>query len=281
MRRSVLRWTCFLIALLIVGPLVGRLVSLPHGVDGDVRSAPLVSQNPALGAGVALAAVAIAGVYAVLVSRWLGIAAGMNCAGVIFGWCAWNAGTIDSLLRAAPDAATLVRLAIEAALIGAGAIVAVGVMTRTSSDAASLRSRSGVLAPANLISAVVAVLVGAACVMLIAYTPLKGQAVFAVLVAAIAVGAVTQLGAAGAGHFVPMVVPFIAMVVLAVGSPLIGIQWHGSKLIEASRAGTLLGLVVPHGFDWLCGAFLGVPVGVAWAESMMERQRPASEAPAA
>jgi hypothetical protein len=275
MRKTALRWMTFLLALLLIGPLIGRLAGIPRGLDGDLRAAPILTHAPVKGMALALLAVALTGAYACLTARRVGVAAGMNAAGVIFGWCAWNGGTIDSLLRASPGPGTLARLSLEAAVLSVAALVVVRVLVRISSDAESL-GNARVLTISNAVSALAAVLVGAVSVALIAFEPLKGQAVFAALVGAIAVGAVTQLGAAGTGRFVPMLVPFAALAVLAVVAPLVAIQWHGSTLVEASRAGTLLGLAAPHGFDWLCGGFLGVPVGVAWAESMMERRLPAS-----
>lgn len=274
MQRSVLRWISFLLAVLVLGPVIGRLAGLPRGLDGSLRAAPIVSQNPAMGMLLAIAAVACAGVCALFIARRLGIAAGMNAAGAIFGWCAWNAGTSDAILRSAPRADTMVLLSIEAAILGAASLVLVRLLTRMSSDAASLRAPQAGKRAGVAISVVLACVMGSVCVLLIAFQPLKGQAVFAAIMAAIAVGACTQLGVTESGRFVPMLVPFGALVLLSTLAPLAALVWHGSGLMEASRAGTLIGLGVPHGFDWLCGSFFGVPVGVAWAESMMERRHP-------
>lgn len=276
MRRSVFRWITFLFAMLVIGPLAGRLVAWPRGIDGALRSEPIMSHLPGVGLGVSVGAVVIAGAYSFLVARRLGIAAGMNAAGVIFAWCAWNCGSIDALLRSAPHASTLVSLSIEAAVLGLASLLLVVLLARKSSDADSLRSQGPLLSVAHGLSLVVAICLGGLCVSLMAFQPLKGQAVFAALVGSVAIGAVTQLGAASAGRFVPMVIPFAAGVMLAMLAPLVALQWHGSKIIEATRAGDLLGVAVPHGFDWLCGWFFGIPVGVAWAESMMERGHPST-----
>ncbi len=270
MRTAIARWITILLALLLIGPLLGRLAGMPRGVDGALRAAPIVSTDPVKGMAVALVAVGLAGAYSIIVARRLGVAAGMNAAGVIFGWCAWDSGTIDALLRARPEPSTLVMLAVEAFVLGLAALVIVWFIIRTASDADTL-GKPRVCTPLNALGVTLAIAFGGLSVAIIAFEPLKGQSVFAAAIAAIGVGAVTQLASAGTSRFVHLMVPFAALVLLATLAPVVAMQWHGSKLIEASRAGTLLGLAAPNGFDWLCGGFLGIPVGVAWAESMMER----------
>ena len=65
---------------------------------------------------------------------------------------------------------------------------------------------------------------------------------------------------------------YVAVIsVLGVASPVSAGLIHGSEIVTASYSGDLLPLAHMAPLDWIAGAFLGVPLGSAWAASMIER----------
>ena len=66
---------------------------------------------------------------------------------------------------------------------------------------------------------------------------------------------------------------FAAIAILASGSPLIASFIHGSpeQLVRAALAGKLFVLARPLPLDWLAGAFIGAPIGLVWAASMVDK----------
>jgi hypothetical protein len=299
MRNSIIRWTIYLIALFIAGPAAGALVGSVHATDGGPAS-PLVSASPIAGLVYVLIAMAVALVFGVVGARLLGTGPGMSAAGVVVAWAAWRTADVDQLIRTAHSGGPLTMLAVEGATFGVtGLILAViiwlfgaaherkgtgpdtvsasaqsspdsitGRATEKEQDLAWLvrKMRSG---KATLPSIAVGIVVGGVAAWLIAVTPLKGQAVFA----AIAAGAF----AAAAGRLVdfeaPMPAMFIPILVLAILGPLTGLVLADSRgIVATSYAGRLFPLANVSPLDWIAGGLLGIPLGVSWAGSMIEKR---------
>jgi hypothetical protein len=117
----------------------------------------------------------------------------------------------------------------------------------------------------------VAIIAGAAAAWFIGVTPLKGQAVFAAMLAGVvgaAVGRLVDFEAA----LPSLVLPIVALAVLGPLSGFALAGGGGSNVVHAAYKGTLFPLANITALDWIAGALIGVPAGVAWAGSMMEKK---------
>jgi hypothetical protein len=70
-----------------------------------------------------------------------------------------------------------------------------------------------------------------------------------------------------------------AVAALGVLAPLTG--WFSGDAVAAARMGTLFPLATVTPLHWAAGGLFGVPMGVAWAASMMEKKSEATARPAA
>lgn len=285
--RIVLRWAFILGALLVVGPAVAALTQSLRGADGGPDATLLASASPMWGAFVGVVALLAAFLFALPAGVLFGPRLALALAGFIIGWATWTTGTVDDLIRAArggsPYPALIAEAAIYAILGTLLAIALVGLSREAPhgdraalpAGAAGLRQSLRELPTrSGLVGLAVAVAAGGFIARLVAIEPLKGQTVFAAFLAAIAGGAAARLAAGSIKESPPAapIAAFAAMCVLAVGSPVLGAVRAGTpvELLAASDAGALpaLSLVLP--LDWLAGALLGVPVGLAWAASLID-----------
>lgn len=275
MVKNLIRWMFILAALLVIGPLLGGLIGSLHAYDGSHHVTPLASAEPAKGALYLLLVLGIGAAFGTLVSKVYGIANGMTCAGLIFAWAAWNCATIDSLVRSSDSHSPLMRLAVEGLIVASVAGIAGWLIQRQSVQArmdASLRITPRQMFAGPGLIALGAGLAGAALVgWFVANDTLKGQAVFAAIGAGIAAGAAAQLAAArDASAVIPSAV--LATALMALIGPVAGLLIHGGKFASVAASGTVFGLAIPVPLDWLAGAFIGVPMGVQWAGSMIEKR---------
>jgi hypothetical protein len=118
-----------------------------------------------------------------------------------------------------------------------------------------------------------AALIAAALVTwLVAVEPLKGQTIAACMIAGVAAGGFSRAASPRDGALTP-VPALIAMALLAAAGPLSALVVTGSSNVVSAAIGhKLFALAMPMPFDWLAGAFWGVPLGLSWAESMVEKQ---------
>lgn len=292
MRNAVTRWTIYFAALLVVGPLAGSLTAALRTPTGSTEATALVSSSPILGLGAAVAAVVLAGLVGLVAVRLVNVHSGMTAAGLVLAWATWRTGTVDELIRAARSDAPLVRLAFEGGIFGilgvalAALLVAAarpsdpeapaeppprkGMKPRPPAADASLRERLRRAFPRAEAAAGIGagLLAGAAAAWLIAQEPLKGQALAAAVVGGVAAGVVGRL----VDSRTPILGFFIAMATLAIAGPITGmlIAPRGGAF-AAVNTGTLFPLAVPLPLDWIAGALLGIPLGAAWAASMVEK----------
>jgi hypothetical protein len=64
----------------------------------------------------------------------------------------------------------------------------------------------------------------------------------------------------------------LAMGVLAAIGPLTGLFITGkAQVATAAMEGRVFPLAVPMPLDWLAGALWGIPLGLSWADSMVEK----------
>lgn len=282
MPKAFIRWTLYLAAVLAVGPFVGALTAWLRAPDGGSDATPLVSTSPALGLAAAIAAVLAALIVGVIGARLVGAKAGMSAAGLVLAWAAWRTGTIDQIIRGNGTGDVLWRLAAEGVIFGvAGVALAFVVAALARADHEDKEAHAGAparrLSPGAMAGPVIAgVIAGGAAAWLIAQTPLKGQAFAGAVVGA--------MFAAAAGRLIDMRAGLatlaIPVAVLAILGPLSGIVMGASpNMLVAGRNGALFPLANILPLDWIAGGLLGIPLGIGWAASLVEKR--VEEKPAA
>lgn len=288
--RLFLRWTLLLGALFVLGPIAGHLINTLHAADGGSDATPLVSTSPIRGVFIAAIVMLLALAVGVTGGRIFGPRLGLRTAGLVLVWAAWLTGTVDAILRQSQSAAPMWTLALEGVIVGVMALVVfvlVVALARPHNEQEQAEFATTGNAPLTtvthdlkklvsmgaLVGLVGAIVAGGIVAWIIAFEPLKGQTVMAAFFGGIAAAAVGRLAASMVGQDAPVMVFFIAIVILAVASPASAALIHASsdQLLDASYAGTMfsLGHILP--MDWLAGGMLGVPVGLAWVGSMIER----------
>lgn len=285
MVQAVVRWGVYLLAALVLGPVAGRLTGGLRAMDGGEQLTLLLSERPASGLLAGVGAVGVALVAGVLGSWAVGRRSGLFCAGLVLAWAAWGTGRMDRVISLSGSGGRpLMTVALEGAVIGVLGVLAAGVILRTPTrEAAKAAARDpehehhhlpeeptalwDSTAPAALLAA--AVMAGVA-VWVFAADTLKGQTVAAAVIAGVF--------AASAGRVVSQRVSgavFVAGVaLLAAASPAAASVVHGQGLLRDALAGNLMALARPMPLDWLAGAFLGVPLGLTWTASAIERHAP-------
>jgi hypothetical protein len=269
MKAAIVRWAFYLAALLVVGPLAGQLLAGLRAPDGGPDATPLLSTTPALGVMLGLGALVMAAVLGALAARMVGTMAGLTTAGLVVAWATWRTGTVDQLIRTAHSGRPLISLAVEGLIFG-GAAVAIGFAIariapkpKDAPEAAAKDTMMAFAIPA-------AVLAGGAAAAFIGGSPVKGQAVAAAIAGGVGVGAAVRMVDVRA----PLSTMFLAIVALAVLGPLSGVVMAGSGVgaVQAAYRNALFPLANIGALDWVAGGLLGIPLGVAWSGSMMDKR---------
>src|SRR3954471_12694627 len=123
MKATILRWTIFLLALLLFGPLAGWLTGVLRSADGGPHATPLVSSIPSAGVLAGLGATGIALALGLGAAMPLGAPTGFSAAGLVLAWAAWRTGEMNELIRSAHSAGPLGRLSLEGVVFGAVAFL--------------------------------------------------------------------------------------------------------------------------------------------------------------
>ena len=289
MLNVLIRWTIPLGALLVLGPLGAALVSRLRAADGGHQLSLLVSTSPVQGIIAGLVALALALLAGVLGARFIEQRSGLLAAGLVLAWSAWDTGQVDRILARTRSASTLYTLAIESALFGAAAVavaivilrvptrmprfIADGDATRTLGDRTHHEPTR--LADRSAIVAVAAAIVGAGIGgWFVAAETLKGQTFAAAAAAGLLAAAAGRLASQRASP----VWFFVGLVLLAAASPVIATFTHGGTLgpLRAALDHRLFPLARPLPMDWIAGAFVGIPLGLWWAGSMIEKHEHAA-----
>lgn len=271
MLQSIVKWVWILACMLALGPIAGKLTGGLRASDGGRDVSLLLCATPAKGliAGAAGFGLALAGGA---IGAWLaGRRTGFMCAGLVLVWSAWNLGRVDAILGRTLTGATLYTLALEGimlAVAGVGLGFAImmtprlgwGVRPGHHEEPSSI----DLTAPGAMLASM---LVSAVAVWIIAADTLKGQTIAATVIAGVF--------AAASGRVVSQrVTPVVfigAMGVLCACGPALATVVHGARTVDAAMAQRLLAIARPMPMDWIAGAFLGVPMGLAWAGSMTEK----------
>jgi hypothetical protein len=129
--------------------------------------------------------------------------------------------------------------------------------------------KRSVIAPGLLLALPVAIVIGGAGAWLVAMSPLKGQTIAAAIVAGIIGGAAGRI----ADYRIPAQSLMVAIGVLAAAGPLTAFVFKvGGSPVEAAYAGKMFTLSWIAPLDWIAGGLIGVPLGVSWAASLIDKR---------
>lgn len=294
MRQAIIRTTIYVLALCLLGPIAGTLTGALRAADGSHAASPLFCTTPALGLLCGIGALVIALLLGLIASRLVSVACGFTAAGLVMAWAAWRTGQIDDMIRTSQSGQPLLSQCLEGVVFGAlglGVAVAIWVVGKRethahdqpkSPDDAIFELLSKGIAAAFLkvfrgrggaTVIPVALIAGAAAAWFIGVSPLKGQAVFAAITAGVLAAAAGRLVDADVS-LPSLVLPVVALAVLG---PLSGYAIAGggaTQIVAASYKNALFPVANITALDWVAGAMLGVPIGVAWAGSMLEKHHP-------
>ncbi len=282
--QAALRWTLLIVSLLVVGPLCSASMAATRDADGGPAVSMLVggSTPHSLIAGLLVFVGAL--VVGWIGARFFAVSIGFSCAGFVLAWGAWRTGTLDQVLRRSHTAGEMTSLAAEAAIALALSALVAWVCWHASkahrphgnpgkerqsflSHFATAREAKD--APkAAIASVLLSAVAGAAVAYVIAATPLKGQAVFAAFVGAIAAGVAAQFGVQSMNATSTPVAVVLGLLLPAVIAPLVA---RGDPALAAhTYANTVLPLAKVMPMDWAAGAMLGAPIGLGWSGAMMD-----------
>jgi hypothetical protein len=277
-------------ALLILGPVACWFTMHVVGLDGGDQASLLLSASPSQGLIAALAVFAIAIAWGSLGALTVGNRSGLFAAGIILAWAAWGTGRSDWIIeriqKGGLGGSPLATFAIEGVVVGLLGFISAVIITRIPTMASSRpetrdpqhlhhhlphepRALLDSTLPVALLSAAAA---GALVVWVIAQETLKGQTFAAAAIAGLAAAAAGRVGSQRVSGAV-----FIgALAILCAAGPAIAMLIHGSPegAVRAAQAGKLFALARPLPLDWMAGAFVGTPMGLAWAGSMIEKHQP-------
>jgi len=268
MTRTITRWSLLLGALLVVGPLLGAAQSaLIVSGDGGPAATALVSRSVVIGVVLTLVIFGMAGAYGAVTGRVCGVRSGMIATGFVLLGPAWVSGTMVDLLRWADAPGALLRLAFEGVLVGTLGGACALLIARTGKHDEHDHS-DGAMSAQGVLGLSVAIAAGAAGAWLVARESLKGQTVAAGIVAGVAAGLLGRVIA----HRTPALTFVIGAGVMAVVAPLMAAVVHGDGALRDVYEQTFvaIGLLTP--MEWIAGAFVGAPLGMTWAASMVDRK---------
>lgn len=269
-----IRWFAPMLALFVLGPLAALMVRGLSGPLGGEHFSFLVGPGAA-GVVVMLAVVGLALIAGVLGSLIDNPHSGLTSAGLVLCWATWQTGEINGILRATDSRGTLTTLGVEGVIVAVLGIALAWVVLRAGAKKTPPDHVVEHTVPVGdqtlyigLGVCVLATLVGA---YLVAREPLKGQAVAGAIIAGLLGTMAGRLAAPKAPAFGYIVV----IGVIAAASPLLASMLAGPEgPLAAARANHLFrpGNILP--MDWMAGAFVGAPIGLAWAASMLHKEDP-------
>lgn len=298
MMRIILRWLLLGIATFVVGPTLARVVSIVHDSHGGAGITLFLSASPVKGTLLGALAMLLAGAFGWITSRLTTTGLGLFVTGASLSWIAFSMATTESLIRSAQSGAPLARLGAEGvvvALIGFGLsalllrgrsdISVDGRGTRHGSESratggrptisgtggARLSHRRSDDSQARVTAALAfgaSLLFSALVGWIVAREDTPGQNLAAAGLAAMCGVTVARSIAPSA----PLSFCMAGTLTLAAIGPIVGRLVVGSNIVADAYTGALFPLARLTPMNWLAGAFLGAPIGAAWAASMLEKK---------
>ncbi len=281
MTRTILKWALPLAALLVAGPLWSLAVGSLRAPDGGHDVTFVHSQSIPMSLLIGVGAFAVAGLLGFLAARLFGPRVGVFVWGLGLLWPAWVTGRMGVILRTNPETGVLVALAIEALILGGGAIVGVAFLARCH-DAATHASddtkrvipfahnfvaqiRDTFKTSAGLASLATGAIAAIGLAWVIGQTDMRGQALLAAFGAGIGAAVAGRLVGTSMSKDAPIAATFLAVALAGVLAPLIAVGYPGTGNLAASvMQHDLPGFLALQPADWAIGLLLGVPTGLSW-----------------
>lgn len=268
MQKAILRWTLIAIAVILVGPAVGWLFRLIPSIDGGPGVTTLVSQSAPAGIGLGVAGLLLAGAIGLLAARLIGYRDGLVCMGLALAWACWSTGTVMDLVRVT-GTVPVFRLAAEGAILG---IVAAGLaflIVRQARDHNEPIAGDAAFASISSLVAILTAAIGALVAgWVVARTELVGQTLWAAIAGGVLGGVLARVAQPNCSAAATTVaVPIVATIGIILGEALT----TGGNLAQAVYAGASTPLLRIMPIDWIAGMLLGLPIGISWGGSLVER----------
>lgn len=278
MRHTLYRWLLLLLAMFVLGPIAGMMAGSLRATDGGPQTSLLVNDSLVMGLLVTLGVFFLAAVAGIAGSFISGLRHGMLCTGLVLAWAAWGMGQIDRILHHTQSASTMYALSAEGVLVGMLSVALAAVLVLIARQPAlepELAPHHHTPEPRSLVDKATPMALAASLVVagiiawLVAQDTLKGQT-FAAAALAGMFGATAGRLTASAASALTFV---LAIALLAIASPLIAAFMHSSPIgpTRAALAGTMFPLARLLPLDWAAGAFVGIPLGLSWATSLVDK----------
>lgn len=279
---STIKWGLGLAAFFAIGPLAARATGALRSPSGSTDVSLLYGDSPLLGLAAGLIVLAVAAAVALLAARLLSTRFGFGVSSLILAWAAWRTGTVPGIVR---DAAThgssaravMTTFALEALIVGALGLVLAWALLRLGRPSPGFKDQTAshdvppTLSLPTLATFAASLLGGAVGAWFVGVEPLKGQAIAAAVAAGIAAGLAAEAAASAFRHSAHPLVVFAAMALLGVLAPLVAVVLHGPRLDALIYTGRVPSFAVALPLDHLAGSLLGVPLGITWARSLLEK----------
>lgn len=257
LQRLFIAWIPALTAAFVLGPLAGLLAAQLTDPAGGPHATLLVTQTPLLGVACAVGVAIIASL-----AGWLGVRirsphVGLFSAGIVLCWASARSARVDDII-AVTRVSPFPRLVLEGLLTGLVALLLIETIRRfrrhTPAEPAVFHSARAL--GAGLIAS-------AFTAWLFAVDASKGQTLAAAGAAGVMGAAVTRMMLVSIPPRLIAVLP----VLLGIASPLAA-HLTSKDVVASAFEGSLfrLGLITP--LDWLAGSLIGIPLGLAWTDSI-------------
>jgi len=271
MREAILKYGFFYGALLVVGAIAWRLTSLATDAGGGHGASLLNSANVGLSVAVGLAAVLLAVGTGLVAGKFVSPSGGLLDMGVVLAWGAYGFGTLRQIVAAKVNADTgegtgsvLIKLAIEAAIVGALVTAAAWLIERTGRKVEVGDEPKQWAWSTTLLCGVVGSIAG---VWLIAQSGYKGQIIGAAMVG----GVIAGIAAYAMDHNAKLWPLVAGCAIVSIGGPVFAMATGGNDraLHAAVVAATVPRWASLTGLDGMAGACLGIPVGLYVAKGLL------------
>ncbi|TVQ81277.1 MAG: hypothetical protein EA380_02170 [Phycisphaeraceae bacterium] len=268
MQKAILRWILIGIAVLLVGPVVGWFFRLIPSIDGGSGVTPLVSLSAPAGIGFGVAGLLLAGAIGFLAARLVGYRDGLVCMGLAFAWACWSTGSVTDLVRVT-GSVPVFRLAAEGAILGLVAAGLAVLIVRLARDHDEPMAGDAPLASVSSLVAIATAALGALVAgWVVARSELVGQTLWAAIAGGVLGGVLARVAQPNCSAAATTIgVPIVAAVGILVGEALT----TGGNLAQAIYAGATTPLMRIMPIDWIAGMLLGLPIGISWGGSLVER----------
>lgn len=269
MKQSIINWAVFAVAALVAGPIAGWLVEMARAADGGTDPTALLSASPVIGVALYAGAFLVAAAVGTAAARVAHASIALASVGVVLAWVAWRTARIDDVFRFGGDGSAWWTLAIEGLMMASGG-VAVGavILWSASKRAPDQKHEFDGLLSGHTLAGVVAGLVAG---LMAAWALARSDAVGQTFAAAVGAG----IAAAVVGRVVSVRAPVLAFIaagsLLAFAGPAIGAIMSPPDPVQAAYAGSLIPIARVMPIDWIAGVFIGVPIGVTWANGMVHK----------